>query len=197
MKNILILTTMFVALATVSFGQVVTGSLHDLTGAVTDANMPGSFSGEVCAACHIPHASIVGTGEFLWSGLESGETFNMYTSSTVTAGADLTATGASLKCLGCHDDATTIHTTSVISLLAGYTGVGAVGIDLRNDHPVGIILDDTQADYKVPTNAKTYTDGVDNYVECGSCHNPHDNTLGSFLITTNDLSALCLDCHIK
>lgn len=34
-------------------------------------------------------------------------------------------------------------------------------------------------------------------VECSSCHNPHDNGLGSFLRMSNEGSALCFSCHIK
>jgi predicted CXXCH cytochrome family protein len=33
-------------------------------------------------------------------------------------------------------------------------------------------------------------------VECTSCHNPHDNELGSFLRVSNAGSALCFSCHI-
>ncbi|MBI5196127.1 MAG: cytochrome C, partial [Nitrospirae bacterium] len=32
---------------------------------------------------------------------------------------------------------------------------------------------------------------------CGSCHNPHDNSNGTFLRVTNSGSGLCLKCHIK
>ena len=35
------------------------------------------------------------------------------------------------------------------------------------------------------------------YVECASCHTPHDNTAGTFLRTTNAKSNLCLSCHNK
>ena len=35
------------------------------------------------------------------------------------------------------------------------------------------------------------------FVECASCHDPHNTTNGTFLRTTNAGSALCLTCHIK
>ncbi|GKT12734.1 MAG: cytochrome c [Thiomicrorhabdus sp.] len=34
-------------------------------------------------------------------------------------------------------------------------------------------------------------------VECASCHNPHKTDYGTFLRKSNDVSALCLTCHIK
>jgi predicted CXXCH cytochrome family protein len=43
-----------------------------------------------------------------------------------------------------------------------------------------------------------YTDSAGRLgIECGSCHDPHDNTNGSFLRLSNAGSALCLACHIK
>jgi len=32
-------------------------------------------------------------------------------------------------------------------------------------------------------------------IECGSCHNPHDNTKSPFLRVTNDGNQICLSCH--
>lgn len=43
-----------------------------------------------------------------------------------------------------------------------------------------------------------YTDGSGRLgIECGSCHDPHNNAFGSFLRLANTGSQLCLACHIK
>jgi predicted CXXCH cytochrome family protein len=34
-------------------------------------------------------------------------------------------------------------------------------------------------------------------IECGSCHEPHDNTSGSFLRVTLEESKLCTSCHLQ
>jgi predicted CXXCH cytochrome family protein len=34
-------------------------------------------------------------------------------------------------------------------------------------------------------------------IECGSCHDPHDNSNDPFLRVSNASSALCLACHLK
>ncbi|MCF6192532.1 MAG: cytochrome c3 family protein [Candidatus Hydrothermae bacterium] len=34
-------------------------------------------------------------------------------------------------------------------------------------------------------------------VQCGTCHNPHDNTNAPFLEASNTGSQLCLTCHLK
>ncbi|MEW6365869.1 MAG: cytochrome c3 family protein [Acidobacteriota bacterium] len=94
-------------------------------------------------------------------------------------------------------------------------GIPAMGTDLRNDHPITIIYQ--TARLATPTEFVTETQvGSKIYVasgtgdlplygaaaasatvECGSCHNPHNNTQGSFLRKSNATSAICTTCHIK
>ncbi|PLX18534.1 MAG: hypothetical protein C0599_12185 [Salinivirgaceae bacterium] len=175
MKRTFLLTSMFVAIVTFSFGQAVTGSPHDLSGDLTDAQMPGSFTGQICAACHIPHNGVNSAGTVLWSQtIPAAGGFTMYSSGTMAAG-DLAITSESLKCLGCHDDATSIHGAGTLSAIFPAT-TADLGTSLVNDHPVGVELV-VSADMQAPTNAKTFTSGGSEYVECGSCHNAHDNSL--------------------
>jgi predicted CXXCH cytochrome family protein len=88
---------------------------------------------------------------------------------------------------------------------------GYIGVNLRDDHPVAIKHDsslDTElvSGASVGSSVRLYEnvggravvskkDG--SYVECTSCHNPHDNRFGNFLVETNQYSALCLRCHTK
>ena len=79
---------------------------------------------------------------------------------------------------------------------------GFVGTDLRDDHPVGMLYDSTKDDHFHPKTGdgqlypdKLLADGF--YVECTSCHNPHDGTYSNFLVESNVNSALCLRCHIQ
>jgi predicted CXXCH cytochrome family protein len=39
--------------------------------------------------------------------------------------------------------------------------------------------------------------GLQPFVECASCHDPHSNANPTFLRTSNDNSAVCLSCHNK
>ena len=43
--------------------------------------------------------------------------------------------------------------------------------------------------------AKEVGTDADGYVQCTSCHDPHDNINGHFLVITTQNSALCLECH--
>lgn len=93
-------------------------------------------------------------------------------------------------------------------------GLPFLGTDLRNDHPVAIIYETARA--ATPTEFVTQTvSGVRIFVgataplplfgtsaanarvECASCHNAHNNSLGNFLRKANTGSAICLSCHIK
>jgi len=93
-------------------------------------------------------------------------------------------------------------------------GLPFLGTDLRNDHPVAIVYQTAQSatpsEFVAPTvvGSKIAVGAVDPVplfgtsvadarVECASCHNAHNNTLGNFLRKANTGSAMCLTCHIK
>lgn len=111
--------------------------------------------------------------------------------------------------------------TSDIPMTQGGTPLGApatmptnvagyLGVDLRDDHPVSVKHDPSKDPelITIPQSAKvrlygvtgsqvvaTKTDGY--WVECTSCHDPHDNQYGNFLIDTNAHSNICTSCHTK
>lgn len=125
-------------------------------------------------------------------------------------------------CLTCHDG--TIALGNLANLPPGYAGdvqmtyvgkgtittmptyaEGFLDVDLSDDHPVSIPYmnaQDPELSGSIPvvppvvSGVKIYPDGVStNYVECTSCHNPHDNTNPPFLVATNQNSGLCTTCH--
>lgn len=117
-------------------------------------------------------------------------------------------------CLSCHDG--TIALGSLKNLPYGLSGnipmtggvttmpvsaMGYIGIDLRDDHPVAIPYTPARDPELLSTPSspvRIYPDGQgNNYVECTSCHNPHDNTFGNFLVRSNASSGLCTSCHTK
>lgn len=101
------------------------------------------------------------------------------------------------------------------AIAADASGASVIGTDLSNDHPVSIAYTEGKAGLRLKSyNISTWvgattiqdilrtTGGVD-YVECGSCHDPHNgaDTKGTgsvaFLRVLNTGSALCLGCHDK
>jgi len=179
---------------------------------------------EVCAFCHTPHAAST-TARPLWNREDSVASYTMY-NSTFSATIDMTVAaspqGVSLACLSCHDGTVALDAFQNApgsggggAGSEGYTFVGAdagnlfpaasfamLDTDLTDDHPISITYD-TAADTafnpaaagKVGT-LPLYGASADQ-VECGSCHNPHDDTNGVFLRASNAGSALCTTCHIK
>jgi len=102
--------------------------------------------------------------------------------------------------------------TGASNVMSG--GLPFLGTDLRNDHPVAIAYEAARAanpssyitqaisgtKITVGTTAPLplYGSSTANAtVECASCHNPHNNSLGNFLRKANTGSAMCLTCHIK
>lgn len=101
-----------------------------------------------------------------------------------------------------------MRTSKIASASAGY-----IGTDLSDDHPVAIKYDNSaltgDTELKLPPLAgsiKLYTmasgraapsnpQANGDFVECTSCHNPHDNEFGKFLVETNQNSQLCMRCH--
>ncbi|WP_207060668.1 cytochrome c3 family protein [Motiliproteus sp. SC1-56] len=121
---------------------------------------------EICVFCHTPHGANAGSGGPLWNRPLSGQTYTMYSSSSLDAaslaGKSLgTPEGSSKLCLSCHDGTIAIGTVSnepgqdvgdgTIAMTGtetdgsmplgtdGYTR--RLGTDLTNDHPISINLD--------------------------------------------------------
>ena len=157
----------------------------------------------VCLPCHTPHnakSDAEVENPVLWNHAITEEQFEMYTTAAGHQGGQ--PEGSSKLCLSCHDGATAIDAfgDNEGSVLIGDRPSNLTR-NLRDDHPIGI-------EYPPPdltgyNDKGTFTgvkvvnvNGVDQ-VECTSCHDPHDNTLGMFLRQTLDGSAICLECHNK
>jgi len=161
----------------------------------------------VCLPCHTPHNARTdanGQSMVLWNHAITDQTFEMYTTSAGhTAGQP---EGSSKLCLSCHDGATAIDDFGGNDEFFNNVKITAdrlsnLGTDLRDDHPIGIEYPPPDLtgynDKSTFTGAKLVTiNGVDR-VECTSCHDPHNNSLGMFLRQTVAGSALCLECHDK
>jgi len=165
---------------------------------------------EVCVFCHAPHnASPSGQ---LWN-RRVGASYTPYTSSTRKSVAGQ-PNGASLLCLSCHDGTIALgevrNRASAIAMAGGVStlpaGNSLLGTDLSDDHPVSFVFDAAlrtargeladPATLVKPTSSKVRLDST-NQLQCTSCHDPHDNTNGKFLVVANTASALCQTCHIK
>jgi predicted CXXCH cytochrome family protein len=183
----------------------VVNSVHNLT-----VNGPGTIRAasetDTCVFCHTVHKT---TGEHpLWSHAMSAVTnYVVYSSPTMKATVGQ-PDGSSRLCLSCHDGTVALGSvscrTTPIEMQNGVTtmpsGAANLGTDLSGDHPISFVYDQSLAQQdprvKDPTtlDRKIRLDHF-NKVQCVSCHNPHDDQFGSFLVMDNTGSALCLACH--
>lgn len=158
---------------------------------------------EICIFCHTPHS---GSSEApLWNRFSSGASYTAYSSTTLNAAVGQ-PTGASKLCLSCHDGTVALgmvlsrpQITMQNSVTTMPLGKTRLSTDLADDHPISFVFDAGVAaadgqlkDPAVLTDAVRLEDGR---VQCISCHNPHDNQFGKFLVKNNTASALCLTCH--
>jgi len=178
---------------------------------------------EICIFCHTPHQAIKNDNIPLWNHTLSAEaSYGVYTSPTFDGGStvqDLGGTNAATAavsnlCLSCHDGTVAINSLNNPSNALGanptMTGTGAGGVipagpanignDLSDDHPVNFLYDNALASADGSLNAPSSLTGVrlfNGYVQCASCHDPHESVNPAFLRVDNTGSALCLKCHNK
>jgi len=181
------------------------GGAHDIKAA------PGSLTqGRVCIFCHTPHHSTDVMP--LWARELSAESYILYESESMTARTEQPR-GSSRLCLSCHDG------TIALGLLAGGFNLDPtlksfaemvnepdprknpnLGTDLSDDHPISFFYTPTP---ELANPAELRALGVkleeEAYLECTSCHDPHNNQNGNFLVMNVDdeHDRLCTTCHRK
>jgi predicted CXXCH cytochrome family protein len=213
MNRFIAITVMFALLAISLLpgsagANSVVGSLHDLT---------SGTEGRVCIFCHTPHHAIVlqdsqYTGP-LWnrdenSVLVNPDYYTSYVSSTIVASKGKSVgqpQGASRLCLSCHDGTIALASAShgIGVSLGTLTGRTLLGTNLSTDHPVSILYGQKTGEYvdaatvTGTTRVKLPKHGGLPYVECTSCHDPHDNQYSNFMVvnTAIQADALCTVCH--
>ena len=202
------LVVLAVALVTAAFGQdmsKVVNTPHNLNNLdVWGVVIPDN---RVCLPCHTPHnaqTNTDGSSMILWNHEMTDQTFEMYTTQAGHQGGQ--PEGPSKMCLSCHDGATAIDSYGGNDGYFNNVKIPPwrptyIGTDLRDDHPIGIqypppdLPPDDYNDKSTFSGVKVVTIGGQDRVECTSCHDPHNNSLGRFLRQTLDGSAICLECH--
>ena len=216
LKKILIV---FLAGTTLSLAGVIE-TKHNFTSAVYSPNAFFYGTKQVCVFCHTTHNASQTYGALWNHEVNDLQSYIPYSSPTLDMPQSSPRNG-SLICLSCHDGTIAVNS---LNNLPGPEGAGNYGTpagpgldgsgrltsssssyvstDLSDDHPVGLTYDTGFDNDFVPLtgNPNLYPDKLlylGNYVECTSCHNPHDNTWGDFLVESNQNSDLCGRCHVK
>ena len=209
----------FILLAAITSARSlsVVNSKHDLSARSGTSGPKAAQEVQTCMFCHAMHKPV--QMDALWNRVGAPTDFTFYSSNYLNnylgmkapTMTDLNASKTKL-CLSCHDGVTALSAVfSVAPNTLEMTGTLAaskvIGTNLANDHPV---LYDVKPGAGPPAQPGTDPEiqlppagdavkvyGDTNRVECTSCHDPHDNANGSFLVKSNDNAALCTSCHIK
>jgi predicted CXXCH cytochrome family protein len=136
-----------------------------------------------------------------------------YTSSTMKAPVPQQPTGPTKLCLSCHDGTVALGAVAsganlgIAQTMNDAYSVGTVdnptpnlGTDLSTHHPVSFSYSSSLPNselYTIDELPDVIRDRLsgNNEVHCTTCHDPHDDSNGNFLVIKNSLSALCTTCH--
>jgi len=176
---------------------------------------PHDVASAGCSSCHVPHQATARGQTLLWNQNFSTQTFGTYSDGTSPTLDSVPAeigdatysdtnppTGAvqaSVLCMSCHDG---ITSTLILPTDPAAIGNPTNSDGLKNDHPINMVYPTTDAgivaEASLPAAIVLYDNGTGNTVQCGSCHNPHDNGLTPFLRIANENTStgLCAACHL-
>ncbi|MDH3441110.1 MAG: hypothetical protein OEM63_10180, partial [Gammaproteobacteria bacterium] len=169
---------------------------HDL--AIYTQPVSGDETSDVrCVACHPPLSQTLAPG--LWN--KSGTHYLLdypydRPSEETPAGKP---DGSSLVCLGCHDG--TIAFGDNLGRAQSARDVSGVARSVLSDgHPVSLIYDSSIAngDNKLASpESLSHPVKLDDRgkIQCTSCHDPHDDSYGKFLVMEDGKKSLCVSCH--
>lgn len=208
MKHVCILAVVWLGLfaAGGAWTAEITLTKHNLSAGGT-GTITALDEDRVCIFCHTPHhaTSVIP----LWSRKSSNAIYDLYASTSLVAKPGQ-PTGGSRLCLSCHDGTIAIGMleglTQPIPMTGGITtmpvGASNLETDLSDDHPISFAYDSSLATQKgelrdphlLPAEIRLEAGQM---LQCTSCHNPHKNPHGMFLVMSNVGSALCVSCHDK
>jgi predicted CXXCH cytochrome family protein len=185
-------------LAEAKTGIIVTKHNLSVTG---PGEIKAIIETRVCVFCHTPHNAFPRTP--LWNREIGPQNYETYESTTIVARPQQ-PDGPSRLCLSCHDGTVAIgavlRPAEGIAMTRGITPErpSYIGTFLKDDHPVSFSyyesLINPEIRSQLPSELTFYGAG---YIHCSTCHEPHDNTYGKFLVMDNRGSGLCLKCHNK
>jgi predicted CXXCH cytochrome family protein len=186
------------------YGRSIKASRHNLaSGGIGD--LKTGDTSMICIFCHTTHLGTAVTP--LWNREEGAPVYTLYDSSTMKS-IPGQPDGTSKLCLSCHDG--TIALGKVLKPVRGLNALNPslgrippgrrsnLGSDLSDDHPISfdsIAAVNASPELRhPPINDRVKYDN-DDKIQCTSCHDPHNDMYGNFLVKDNRYAAICKSCH--
>jgi predicted CXXCH cytochrome family protein len=184
------------------------GAWGSISGTGHDFSVTGWAEGKICKPCHTPHHATNLEDAPLWNHELSSATYTLYNSPTMDVPVGQPGP-VSKACLSCHDGTIALDSYGGNSGSNMIGGGALIGIDLSNDHPIGIdwghqtvgtctnchvsVWDpDSSSFIMLPPVVQVYNGKI----ECASCHDAHNGANLRYLLRiTMAGSTLCLTCH--
>lgn len=174
---------------------------HNLSVTGTGAARASSET-RICIFCHTPHNAAPLSP--LWNKDLEPQVYTVYASATLRAGPLPQPTGPTKLCLSCHDG--TIAMGAVIDPFGGIAMSGGntlppgslsnFGLDLSGHHPVSFPYHTALPNAELAASPPAdLTFGGSDEIHCMTCHDPHKDLYGKFLVKDNRYSVLCTTCH--
>ncbi len=156
----------------------------------------------ICIFCHTPHNATPSSP--LWNKELEPQFYTLYASPTLGADPLPQPSGPTKLCLSCHDG--TIAMGRVVNPAGGITMAGSdtlpsdslsnFALDLSDHHPVSFSYQNSLPNPELaPTPPADLVFGNTDEVHCTTCHDPHNDVNGKFLLKDNRYSAICTTCH--
>lgn len=156
----------------------------------------------ICIFCHTPHNAAPDSP--LWNREIEPQIYTVYASPTLGAGVLPQPSGPTKLCLTCHDG--TVAMGAVLNPTGGIAMAGSdqlppgslsdFGLDLSGHHPVSFPYSAALPNVELqPAPPDDLVFGNGDELHCSTCHDPHNDEFGRFLVKDNRYSALCISCH--
>jgi len=179
----------------------IVGTKHNLSASGT-GTVRALNETRICVFCHTPHNATPLSP--LWNKEIEPQVYSVYGSPGLRAGPLPQPSGPTKLCLSCHDG--TIAMGAVVNPAGGIAMAGSdrlpagslanFGLDLSGHHPVSFPYQASLPNAELsPTPPPELVYGGADEIHCITCHDPHDDSNGRFLVRDNRYSALCVTCH--
>ncbi len=203
MEKIKVTIIVFIVFANIILAQNIASTPHNLS-ALGPNPIKAESEVELCIFCHTPHNSSAKAP--LWNRAEPGVNYVLYNSSSSNAAIGQ-PDGSSMLCLSCHDGTIALgHVLSRQSDIGFSGGVttlpsGSTNLtnDLSDDHPISFLystsLSSNNPQLNNPNTIPAELKLDNGKLQCTTCHDPHDNSKGDFLVLSVNNGKLCEKCH--